>query len=113
MIDTMSNQSTNEKDDEQQPVTNGRPVCFELLTKIYYPDTLYPDNYTFFADRESSQIRSIVMDLNDQQHSTTDTARPLTNLTPIPEQPIAEVESSVRQSEHPVSVLFAFKKGNL
>lgn len=78
--------------------TNQRSSQSQLLTKIYYPDTLYPDSYTFFADR-----RSQPMDANDQS-PTTDPQRTSTNMVAIPKQATNEIEMTERQSKYSVSV---------
>ncbi|CAF0958309.1 unnamed protein product [Rotaria sordida] len=94
----MSNQTTNDED-QQQSIANQRAVHSELLTKIYYPDTLYPDNYSFFADRDSSQVRSLRTNSNDQ-HPTIDSIRPSTQPITISNQPTIEIETPERQSKH-------------
>ncbi|CAF1209746.1 unnamed protein product [Adineta steineri] len=58
----MNNQSTIDEDQKQSSsTTSHRPIRSDLLTKIYYPDTLYPDSYIFFTDRRTSPIN-----VNDQ-----------------------------------------------
>ncbi|CAF3884152.1 unnamed protein product [Rotaria sp. Silwood2] len=95
----MSNQSINDEDQNQQAMTNQRSVQSELLTKIYYPDTLYPDNYSFFADRDSSHVRSLRTNSNDQ-HSTTESIKLSTQPVTISHQPTIEVETPERQSKY-------------
>jgi hypothetical protein len=97
----MNYQPTIDEENEKQQsttTTNKRPIRSELLTKIYYPDTLYPDSYTFFADR-----RSQPMDANDQS-PTTDPQRTSTNMVAIPKQATNEIEMTERQSKYSVSV---------
>ena len=83
----MNNQSTT---DENDALHNPRPVNSELLTKIYYPDTLYPDTYTFFADRRgASRVRS----------------PPMNEPSTIPKQATNEIEINERQNKSPVSTV--------
>lgn len=59
----MDNESIVEENYEAQASASSRllPVTqhsshSQLLTKIYYPVTLYPDSYSFFADRGDSVL---------------------------------------------------------
>lgn len=100
----MNNQSSIDEDnDKQQSTSNQRPSRSELLTKIYYPDTLYPNTYTFFADRRSSQLHSQTMATNDQSPPV-DTHETSTNPSTIPKQPINEIELIERQPKSTVSI---------
>ncbi|CAF4552031.1 unnamed protein product [Rotaria socialis] len=96
----MSNQSVNDEH-QQELKRKQRHLPSELLTKIYYPDTLYPDNYTFFTDRESSQARSSYTDVDaSDQNSTTDSLRPSTFPIAIPSQTTVEIETPGNQRKH-------------
>ncbi|CAF0975336.1 unnamed protein product [Rotaria sp. Silwood1] len=95
----MSNQSIDDEDQKQQSIANQHSVQSELLTKIYYPDTLYPDNYSFFADRDSSQVRSSRTNSNEQ-HPTTESIQRSTQPVNISHQPTIEIETPERQSKH-------------
>ncbi|CAF3693411.1 unnamed protein product [Rotaria socialis] len=106
----MSNQSVNDEH-QQELKRKQRHLPSELLTKIYYPDTLYPDNYTFFTDRESSQARSSYTDVDaSDQNSTTDSLRPSTFPIAIPSQTTVEIETPGNQRKHTVSVSCGLKK---
>jgi len=91
--------------------TNQRASQSQLLTKIYYPDTLYPDNYSFFADRgdtASSQTKSALpMDPNEQ-YPTTDPIGPPTIISTLPKQPTTEIEIVDRRSKYAVSNTYLF-----
>ncbi len=102
----MNNSSTNdEKNDQEQSIaTNKRLSRPELLTKIYYPDTLYPDSYTFFADRRSPQLNSQSMDTNDQYSTTDPPEISRNNTATIPNQTVVEIEMTERQSKYSVSI---------
>lgn len=67
----------------------------QLLTKIYYPDTLYPDTYSFFADRTETRSTPIVlpssMDTNEQYPSV------------IAKPAMTEIEIIDQQGKQPVS----------
>ena len=97
----MSNQSSKDGDenDKQSSTTNPRLVRQELLRKMYYPDTLYPDTYTFFASP-----RSRAVDMNEPTTTTT------TNATTIPRQPTIDIEMTERASKYSVSILFLQKE---
>jgi hypothetical protein len=93
--------------------TNQRASQSQLLTKIYYPDTLYPDNYSFFADRgdtASSQVKSpLPMDTNIQYPTTiTDPTGAPSILATVPRQPITEIEIIDRQSKYAVSNIYIY-----
>ncbi|UJR28258.1 hypothetical protein I4U23_009508 [Adineta vaga] len=86
---------------------NQRPVHSQLLTKIYYPDTLYPDNYSFFTDRgdttttTSKEKTSLPMDLNNQYPATaTDLTNSPPSMSTIPKQSTADVEIIDRQGKY-------------
>lgn len=108
----MSHQTTIDEEHENQDSssslpTNQRASQSQLLTKIYYPDTLYPDNYSFFADRgdtsSSSQIKSpLPMDLNDQ-YPVTDPTNPSTMISTVSKQPTTEIDIIDRHTKYPVS----------
>ncbi len=92
----MNNQSTDTDETDKQPSkANRRPFRSELLTKIYYPDTLYPDNYTFFADRRSQS-----MDTNDPTETSINTT------ATIPKPTTTETEMNEQQNKSPVSFIF-------
>jgi len=100
----MNNQSTNDdENDKQQSISKQRPFRPELLKKIYYPDTLYPDGYTFFADRRSSPLQAPTMDTNDQ-NPTTDSQGTSRNTATIPKQATNEIEVIERQTKNIVSL---------
>ncbi len=91
----MNNQSSNDSNEnQQQSLPNQRPARSELLRKIYYPDTLYPDGYTFFADRRTR----LLTDTNESTGTTT-----------IPKQSTIEIEMTERQSKYSVSVVCTLK----
>lgn len=97
----MSILSTNDDDRQLQSRENQRSAGSELLTKIYYPDTLYPDNYRFFTDRQSSQGRSSLwMDVNDQNPNT-DSIKPMSACS----QGMIDIETSEEQNKYSVSIL--------
>ncbi|CAF1273032.1 unnamed protein product [Adineta ricciae] len=86
--------------------SNQRPVQSQLVTRIYYPDTLYPDNYSFFADRSdlptnSKDQTSLSMDPNNQYPTTTtDLNNSPPNLSTIPKQSSTEIETIDRQGKY-------------
>jgi hypothetical protein len=96
----MNNQPTNDEDQKQQSIATQHPARSELLRKIYYPDTLYPDGYTFFADRGLSRVRSPPMDINEQ-----DSTRFTVNTATIPKQTTNDIEMMERQNKYTVSIL--------
>jgi len=85
---------------------NQRASQSQLLTKIYYPDTLYPDSYSFFADRgdtASSQIKtSLPMDRNDQYPTTNPTCSPAI-ISTVSKQATTEIEIIDRPTKYVVS----------
>ena len=66
--------------------TRPRADRSQLLTKIYYPDTLYPDTYTFFTDR------STAMDSSEPNPDAT-----------VPKPATTEIELIERQTSYLVS----------
>ena len=110
----MTHQTTVEDDCENEitssPVlpTKQRASQSQLLTKIYYPDTLYPDNYSFFADRgetaSSEQFKSPVPMEPQDQYPTTDPTGPPTIVSTIPRQGTTEIEIIDRASKYAVSI---------
>jgi hypothetical protein len=114
-LDNMSNQLTDDEENENPSLsstlrTTQRASQSQLLTKIYYPDTLYPDNYSFFADRgdtKSSQVKSPPppsMDTSDQYPITSiDSTGPPIILSTIPKQATTESGIIDRQSKYSVS----------
>jgi hypothetical protein len=84
----------------------------QLLTKMYYPETLYPNSYSFFADRSdtiSSKVRSPIatlsMEANDQYTSASaDVSGHSNNLSTITKQGNTEIEIIDRPSKYPVSI---------
>ena len=68
-ITTVTSTTTSEK----MSSTKEHTTQSQLLTKIYYPDTLYPDTYSFFADRTQRRSTPIglplSMDTNEQYPS--------------------------------------------
>lgn len=109
----MSDQPTNEEEKQQdtEAKRNPRLIQSELLKKIYYPDTLYPDNYAFFSEREPLR-QSPNLDGNDQQ-TTTDSARTTTLSTRIPPQIVVELETPEQFHRHSVSVVCTFTRHNV
>jgi hypothetical protein len=113
----MSHQTTVDEDYENQISsssllrTNQRASQSQLLTRIYYPDTLYPDNYSFFADRgdtaSSSQIKSPVTMEPQDQYATTDPSCPPTIVSTVPRQGTTEIEIIDRPSKYAVSIHFS------
>jgi hypothetical protein len=109
----MIHQTTVEEDYENpiasSLITNQRTSQTQLLTRIYYPDTLYPDNYSFFADRgdtASSQIKSpLPMDPSDQ-YPTTDTSDRPAIISTLSRQPTTEIEIIDRPNKYVVSISF-------
>ena len=83
----------------------------QLLTRIYYPDTLYPDSYSFFADRSESTAAKQrspppTMDINNQQPpSITDTTAPSTLPSAVYKQTTTDIEIIDRQTKYPVSTV--------
>lgn len=83
----------------------------QLLTKIYYPDTLYPDNYSFFADRADSTTTrgnsSLPMHSPAEHYPSSSTAdadpvgspTTMTNIAAVAESEVLE-----RQGKYPVSI---------
>ena len=100
----MSNQPLKDGDenDKQSSIPNPRPIRQELLRKMYYPDTLYPDTYTFYASPRSRAV--------DTNEPTTTTTTTTTNLTTNPRPPSVEIEMTERQSKYSVSILFLRKE---
>jgi len=109
----MRHQTTIDKDYENQPSSSSsllpstqRASQSQLLTKIYYPDTLYPDNYSFFADRgdtSSLQIKSQLPMEPTDQYPTTDPTIPPTIISTLPRQATTEIELIDRHSKYAVS----------
>ena len=87
---------------------NRRASRCQLLTKIYYPDTLYPDSYSFFADRTSvtsTQAKSsLIMDENLQYPvkpmNSTDAP---TIISTLSKQSAAEAEAMDQKRKYAVS----------
>ena len=114
----MTHQTTVEEDCENQisssPVlpTKQRASQAQLLTKIYYPDTLYPDNYSFFADRgetaSSEHFKSPVPMEPQDQYATTDPTGLPTIISTIPRQGTTEIEIIDRGSKYAVSIRFFY-----
>lgn len=92
----MSNQpSKDEEEKDKSPsASNQRPVRGELLRKMYYPDTLYPDTYTFFASPRSRSA-------DPNEPPTTIATNSSNNLR----QSNTEIDLMERQSKYPVSIL--------
>lgn len=76
-----------DKQSEFASSTRSRADRSQLLTKIYYPDTLYPDTYSFFTDR------STAMDPSDSNPDATTIPKPATT----------ELELIERQTSYAVS----------
>jgi hypothetical protein len=91
---------SDDESEKQQSLPNARPVRGELLKKIYYPDTLYPDGHTFFADR-----RSRMMETNEQP-----TGGASNNTATTPKIPTIEIEMTERQNKYSVSVVCSEKE---
>jgi hypothetical protein len=89
---------SDDENEKQQSLPNSRPIRGELLKKIYYPDTLYPDGYTFFADRRGRSV-----DTNESTGASNNTAT-------IPKQATIDIEMTERQSKYSVSVVCIEKK---
>lgn len=87
------------------PPTNQRAKQSRLLTKLYYPDTLYPDNYSFFADRgdtsSTAHIRSTIAMESQEQYPSTDQPT-------VPRTGTTEVELVDRHTKYPVSSKISF-----
>ena len=83
----------------------------QLVTRIYYPDTLYPDSYSFFADRSESTAAKQrspppTMDINNQQPpSITDTTAPSTLPSAVYKQTTTDIEIIDRHNKYAVSTL--------
>ena len=89
---------------QEASVGNEKPVPSRLLTKIYYPDTLYPDSYTFFTNRTSA-----AMDTHDQTSTNTDIRRPSIHTQSVFRQNTTEIETNERQNQSSVGItLFDF-----
>ena len=108
----MSHRTTIDEDDES-PISsstvltnNQRGSQTRLLTKIYYPDTLYPDNYSFFADRADTSVppvrSSSPMDPS-HQYPTTESASPPVIVSPLSRQGTTEIEIIDRPNKYVVS----------
>ena len=89
--------------------TNQRASQSRLLTKLYYPDTLYPDNYSFFADRgdttSTSHIKSSTAMESNEQYSSTEAPT-------MPRSGTTEIEPVDRHTKYPVSsnsISFCFR----
>ena len=91
-----------------------RSSQIELVTRMYYPDTLYPDGYSFFADRTDQQnplsrdkapVHILTMDSPDQYptSSTTDPMGPASHVSTISKQENDEIEIIDRPNKYPVS----------
>ena len=63
---------------EASASTRPRADRSQLLTKIYYPDSLYPDKYTFFTDRSAA--------IDSSEHNA-DNSIPTPAATEIERQP--------------------------
>ncbi|CAF3855551.1 unnamed protein product [Adineta steineri] len=107
----MSNHITVIEEDENQIISsllpiNQRATRSQLLTKIYYPDTLYPDYYSFFADRRDTTSprvnASLYMDQNEQYPTTTtmDTTGSPISMPSMPKHPTTENEIIDRQNKY-------------
>lgn len=108
----MSHRTTIDEDDES-PIpsaslltNNQRASQTRLLTRIYYPDTLYPDNYSFFADRADTSVppvrSSSPMDPS-HQYPTTESASPPVIVSPLSRQGTTEIEILDRPNKYVVS----------
>ncbi|CAF3185989.1 unnamed protein product [Rotaria socialis] len=81
---------------------------FELLTKIYYPETLYPDSYSFFADRADRKLSqakfSLPMETTVQYPTKpVDPTDHPTIVSIVSKQGTPEIEIADRQKKHSVS----------
>ena len=90
---------SDDENEKQQSLPNVRPIRGELSKKIYYPDTLSPDGYTFFADRRSRMIET-----NEQPTGASN------NTATISKTPTIEIEMTERQNKYSVSVVYALRK---
>ena len=108
----MSHRTTIEEDEENGVSsssllpTNQRTTQAQLVTRIYYPDTLYPDNYSFFADRPetaATQVKaSLPMDPT-HQYATAESASPPVIVSPLTRQGTTEIEIIDRPNKYVVS----------
>ncbi|CAF3482111.1 unnamed protein product [Rotaria socialis] len=83
---------------------------FELLTKIYYPETLYPDSYSFFADRADRKLSqakfSLPMETTVQYPTKpVDPTDHPTIVSIVSKQGTPEIEIADRQKKHSVPML--------
>ena len=92
----MSNQPSKDEEekDKSSSASNQRPIRGELLRKMYYPDTLYPDTYTFFASPRSRST--------DPNEPTTTL---ITNPSNILRQSNTDIDLMERQNKYTVSIL--------
>ena len=96
-MNRQSPDSRQDKPSQEAPVSEPKPVQPRLLTRIYYPDTLYPDSYTFFANRTSSMA-----DTHDQTSVNPETRRSPTRTDSASRQNTAEIETTERQNKSSV-----------
>ncbi|CAF2342298.1 unnamed protein product [Rotaria sp. Silwood2] len=99
----MNNETIVDEDHENQASssllpTNQHASHSELVTKIYYPDSLYPDNYSFFADRGNTPLSkaksSLPMDTTIQYPTkTVDQTDPPTVISIVSKQATTEIET--------------------
>lgn len=109
----MSHRTTIDEDDENPGISsssllpiNQRGSHTRLLTKIYYPDTLYPDNYSFFADRADTSVPPVRPTLSmepSHQYTTTEPASPPVIVSPLSRQGTTEIEIIDRPNKYVVS----------
>jgi hypothetical protein len=81
-------------------VISQRQLHSNLLTKIYYPDTLYPDSYTFFTDRTV-----LSFDRHDQQSVTVETNLIAISKDSLPKSVTNKIQSTERQYQFIVCTL--------
>lgn len=108
----MRHQTTIDEDYENQASSSlplyQRASQSQLITRIYYPETLYPDSYSFFADRSDTsttlQINDpLPMDPSDQYPVSELSNPPPTISSTLHKQPTTEIEIVDRHSKYPVS----------
>ncbi|CAF1338341.1 unnamed protein product [Rotaria magnacalcarata] len=106
--ETIVEQNHENQDSPLSLLSHQRASHFELLTKIYYPETLYPDSYSFFADRADrklSQAKSSLPMETTVQYPTkpVDPIDHPTIVSTVSKQGTHEIEIADRQRKHSVS----------
>lgn len=108
ILNIMSHSATTNPDDQDENNEDSpssqpqRSSQTRLLRKIYYPDTLYPDSYTFFTDRSATLAN------NETTHPTLATEPGRTSTQPETPWKPSSTEIEIIEREPRLSVSCSF-----